>query len=407
MELSLAEARRLVLSAQGFGRRPAKPTAAHVRRLAARIHAFQIDSINVLVRAHYLPAFSRLGPYPLETIDTLTYQRHELFEWWTKAACLVPIELYPLFRYRISLLQGAAAWTPSGKRVEATFVDKVLNEVAEKGPLTAAELAEGGKRGGKWWGWSDGKTALEFLFAAGLVAVAGRRNFTRVYDIAERVIPRAVLESAPPDAEESRKQLLCLAAKACGVATAMGLIGYFGIDQSRAERPRSADGKAPKPMGKRLIAELVEEKRLLPAKVEGWTEAGYVYPGAKPPGSRAHRALIGCFDTLVWRDTRQVFGFTQPLAQQLYVPAERRKYGYYVLPFLLGDEIVARCDLKAGRDRRVLMVQSAFLEPKQDGRRVAGELAGALDEMRVWLQLDSIEVGDRGDLARTLRRAVK
>ena len=405
-EVSLAEARRLALAAQGFGPKPAKPTVAHIRRLASRICSFQIDSINVLVRAHYLPAYSRLGPYPMRAIDSLAYERRELFEWWSRAACFLPIGMHRLFRYRMSMAKDWIAVSPKGEALDSTYVEKVYAEVAERGPITAAELLEGGKRGGKWWGWSAGKTALEYLFSAGQVAVAGRRNFTRVYDVAERVLPREILEAPAPDADESRKELLCLAATAQGVATASELIWYFGIDQPR-ERRKGPHGKAPKPVGRRLIAELVDEGRLAPVKVEDWTAPAYMHPGAKPPRSMNVRALLGCFDTLLWRDTQQLFGFSQPLAQQLYVPAAKRKYGYYVLPFLLHEAIVARCDLKADRVRKVLMVQSAFLEPGHQARRVVPELVDELRQMQSWLELDRIEVGDRGDLAQQLRRALK
>jgi len=214
------------------------------------------------------------------------------------------------------------------------------------------------------------------------------------------------LGAPAPDPEESRKQLLCLAGRASGVATAAELIWYFGVDQPRAERPKLSDGKRPKPVGKRLVAELSEEGRLLRVNVEGWSEPAYMHPGAKVPSTIDAQALLAPFDSLLWRDTQRLFGFTQPLAQQLYVPAEKRVYGYYVLPFLLGEAIVARCDLKADRGRKVLMVQSAFLEPGQNARRVVPALVAELRQMQTWLELDRTEVADRGDLAGRLRRAV-
>lgn len=405
MELSLEEARRLAVAAQGFGPRPAKPTIAHVRRLASRIHCFQIDSINVLARAHYIPAFARLGPYPMQAIDTLAYQRRELFEIWGHAGCLMPIGLYPLLRYRMSAAKAASPWTPGRSRPDGAYIEKVYNEVAERGPIVARELSDPGERRGKWWGWNRGKIALEHLFSSGMVAIAGRRGFQRQYDIAERVIPREVLDAPYPDPEESKKQLICLAAKAHGVAVAGHLIGYFGLHQER--RPKSDDGKRPKPIGNRLVAELVEEGRLEPVRIEGWTEQAYMAPGTRVPRSVDARALLGPFDSLMWGSMQRLSGFKQFLAQQLYVPADKRVYGYYVLPFLLGDTLVARCDLKAYRQRRVLMVQSAFLEPGQDGKRVADQLADELQDLQTWLELDSIEVADRGDLARQLKRNVR
>jgi uncharacterized protein YcaQ len=395
-----------VVSAQGFGRRPTKPTIGHVRKLATKIHAFQIDSINVLARAHYIPAYSRLGPYPMTAIDTLAYKRRELFEIWGKAACLMPVEMYPLFRYRMSLIGSASPWTPGRSTPESAYVEKVYNEVAERGPITARELSEPGKRRGKWWGWSSGKIALEHLFSSGTVAIAGRRGFERLYDTAERVIPRQVLDAPYPEPDESRKQLICLAAKAHGVAVAGALMGYFGVD-GWFDRPKGKDGKQPKPVGRRLIAELVDEERLVPVKIEGWPEQAYMAPSARVPRAVEARSLVGPFDTLMWGSMQRLCGFKQFLAQQLYVPAAKRVYGYYVLPFLLGDTLVARCDLKADRQRRVLMVQSAFLEPAQDGRRVAGELADELREMQAWLELDGIEVAADGDLSAKLKRNLR
>lgn len=406
VELSLGEARRLTVAAQGFGHRPAKARIGHVRKLASKIHCFQIDSINVLARAHYIPAFARLGIYPMQAIDTLAYKRRELFEVWGHAACLMPIELYPLFRYRMEATRSASPWTPRSSKRKGVYIEKVYNEVAERGPIAARELSDPGKRRGKWWGWSYGKTTLEHLLSSGMVSIAGRRGFERLYDIAERVIPREALDAPSPEPEESKKQLICLAAKAHGVAVAGALINYFGIDGFR-EVPKGEDGKRRKPIGPRLVAELVEEGRLVPVNVEGWREQAYIAPGARAPRSVDARALLGPFDTLMWGSMQRLCGFKQFIAQQLYVPAEKRVYGYYVLPFLLEDVLVARCDLKADRQRRVLKVQSAFLEPGQNGKRVAGELADELRDMQTWLELDNIEVADRGNLARQLRRNVR
>jgi hypothetical protein len=197
--LSLPEARRLAVASQGFGPRPATPSVAHLRKLAARLHAFQIDSVNVLVRAHYVPAFARLGPYPMDALDSLAYRKRELFEYWGHAACLLPISLYPLLRYR---MERHTERTREYMRSErGAYVAKVYAEVAERGPVTAAELSNPGKRSGNWWGWGHGKAALEHLYTSGLVAIAGRRGFERLYDIAERVIPQAALDAPAPPRE--------------------------------------------------------------------------------------------------------------------------------------------------------------------------------------------------------------
>lgn len=406
--LSLAEARRLAIASQGFGGRPAKPTLDHVRKLANTIHAFQIDSVNVLARAHYVPAFARLGPYKTSIIDTLAYQRRELFEYWGHAACLLPVSLYPIVRYR---MRGDEAreymQTERGAGLARAYAD-----VAERGPLTAAELTEPGQRAGKWWGWGDGKARLEYLYDAGLVAIAGRRGFERMYDSTERVIPRSALEAPAPPRDEAKKQLICLGAAAYGVGTLKDVVNYFNVDDWRDRLPagpwweRNGERRS-KSVAKRLVAELVEEGRLLPASVEGWSEPAYLAPGARVPPKVDARALVAPFDSLVWERDRidRLFGMQYSI--EIYTPEAKRVYGYYVFPFLLGDTLVGRCDLKADRQRKVLMVRTAHLEPGQNAVRVARALADELELVRTWLELDRIEVGRRGKLAASLRKAVR
>jgi uncharacterized protein YcaQ len=404
--LSLPEARRLALASQGFGARPATPSLAHIRKLAARVQAFQIDSVNVLVRAHYVPAFARLGPYPMEALDSLAYRNHELFEYWAHEACLLPVALYPLLRYRMHKRAEPTESYMRSKR--GAYMARVLAEIGERGPLSASELSSPGKRSGGWWSWcgsGNGKAALEHLYDAGLVAIAARRGFERVYDVTERVIPRAALDAPTPPREEAMKQLIALAARACGVGTSRDFIDYFRIDGWRDRLPAGPWLKRSKsaPAARRLVAELVEEGRLLPVRVEGWKEQAYLDPKARVPRCVDARALVTPFDSLVWERSRMERLFGVKFTMEMYVPPEKRVYGYYVCPFLLGDTLVARCDLKADRARKVLMVQSAFLEPGQDARRVAPELACELGTMRNWLALDGVEVGGRGDLAAPLR----
>jgi hypothetical protein len=388
--LSLAEARRLAVASQGFAPKPARPSTDHLRRLATRIHAFQIDSVNVLARAHYVPAFARLGPYPVAALDALAYEKRELFEYWGHAACLLPVALYPLFRYRMEL---HAAWTERHLRSRrGAYMAKALAEVAERGPLAAAELSRPGKRSGNWWGWSAGKRALERLFDAGLIAIAGRRGFERLYDLTERVIPRAAREAKAPAREQAMKQLIELSAKAQGVGTFDHLVGYFYI--------------GPKALARKLVEELIGEGRLVPAHVDGWQEPAYLHAAARVPRSIEARALVTPFDSLVWDRRRLHRLFGMKYAIEIYTPVHKRVYGYYVFPFLLGDTLVARCDLKADRARKTLMVQSAFLERGHDARRVVPELAEELDSLRSWLQLEAIEIAERGDLSAKLRRQV-
>jgi uncharacterized protein YcaQ len=412
--LSLREARRLAVASQGFAERPARPSARHLRKLAGRLHAFQIDSVNVLARAHYVPAFARLGPYPMGALDSLAYRTRELFEYWGHAACLLPVSLHPLVRYRMRKHIDRTLAYMKSKR--GAYMAEIYAEVAERGPISAAELSNPGKRSGGWWGWwgsGNGKAMLEHLYDSGLVAIAGRRGFERLYDISERVIPRAVLDAPEPPREEAMKQLICLGAKACGVGTFSDLTGYFNVDGWRDrlppgpgwERPKGPAGRRDRPIAKRLVSELVQEGRLLDARVEGWKDPAYLHPDARTLGTVDARGLVTPFDSLVWERDRMERLFGMKYTIEMYVPASRRVYGYYVCPFLLDDALVARSDLKADRERKVLMVQSAFLEPRQDARRVVPHLAAELRQLRTWLELDRVEVAERGDLAAKLRRS--
>jgi uncharacterized protein YcaQ len=346
----------------------------------------------------------------MAALDELAYQRRELFEYWGHAACLLPIALYPLLRYRMHAEQAQAYLrSDRGGALAAVYAD-----VTERGPISAAELTNPGTRSGPWWGWGEGKAALEYLYDTGLVAIAGRRGFARLYDLAERVIPQAVLATPAPPREEAMKQLICLGAQACGVGTLGDITGYFYLDGWRDrtpsepwwERQGGAPGRRAAPIAKRLVAELVEEGRLLPAQVEGWREPAYLSPGTHIPSSIEGRALVTPFDSLVWDRRRLARLFGMKYTIELYTPAPKRVYGYYVCPFLLGDTLVARCDLKADRRRSVLLVQSAFAEQAQDARRVVPALADELRQMQGWLELDRIEVAERGDLATPLRQQV-
>lgn len=407
--LSAAEARRLAIASQAFGPRPAKPTIEHLRELASRIHAFQIDSVNVLARAHYVSPFARLGAYPVGALDQLAYEKRELFEYWGHAACLLPVALYPLFRYR---MDKHREWTEKFMRSpRGAYMAKAYAEVSERGPLSASELSEGGKRSGNWWGWSVGKKTMEHLFDTGLLAIAGRRGFERLYDIPERVIPQAAREAPVPSREAAMKELILLSAKAQGVGTLEDLRTYFYIDgwsdrggpvPWRWTRQR---GRA-KPIAPRLFAELVEEGRLAPTKVAGWKEMAYSLPGLKMPKAVEAAAFVTPFDSLVWDRARLKRLFGMDYTIEIYTPMAKRKYGYYVFPFVLGDKIVARCDLKADRSRGTLMVRSAHLEPGHDARRAIPAIARELETMRNWLELESIEVASRGGLAAKLRRAI-
>jgi uncharacterized protein YcaQ len=352
-----------------------------------------------------------LGPYPVEALDALAYRKRALFEYWGHAACLMPVALYPLLRYRMHADETSAYM----RSERGSYMTRVYDEITERGPLAAADLSEPGKRAGKWWGWGMGKAALEHMFDAGLLAISGRRGFERLYDLSERVIPQPAREAPAPPREEAMKQLIVLGAQACGVGTATDIAGYFMVDGWRDRMPRVPHWERPpakgrsqrsKPIIKRLIAELVEEGRLLPAEVEGWTECAYLHPTARIPRSVDARALVTPFDSLVWERRRIERLFSMQYTIEIYTPPEKRVYGYYVFPFLLGDTLVGRCDLKADRQRGVLMVQSAHLEPGQRASAIAPALADELREMQRWLTLDAIEVAPKGDLASALRKSV-
>ena len=413
--LSVDEARRLAVVSQGFGSRPAKAGLQHLRRLAASVHAFQIDSVNVVVRAHYLPAFARLGSYRTDDIDVLAYEKRELFEYCGHEACLLPISLYPLLRYRMN--KHSESTDRYMRSRKGKYMASVYAEVAENGPITAAELSNPGKQSGGWWGWwgsGNGKATLEHLYDAGFIAIAGRRNFERLYDITERVIPRVALDTASPAREDAMKQLICLAAKAYGVGTAGDIAGYFHIDGWRDRMPpgprwtwsNGVGSRRAKTIVKRLVSELVEEHRLVSVRVQGWNEPAYVTPQARVPPAIEAQGFVSPFDSLVWDRKRieRLFGMKYTI--EMYTPAPRRIYGYYVCPFLLGDGLVARCDLKADRARGILIIRSAFLEEGQDARRVAINAANELREMKSWLGLDRFEVSDHGNLAAILRQVL-
>jgi uncharacterized protein YcaQ len=395
--ISAARARRIALAAQGFARpRPAKPPGdALMRKTIDRLGLLQIDSVNVLVRAHYLPLFSRLGPYGAKRLDRLAYrgQRRALFEYWGHEASLLPIAAHPLMRWRMEragrggeMYKGIARFGQRNRK----FLEAVLAEIAERGPISAAELTDAGRARGPWWGWSKGKRAIEWLFWAGKVTTATRRStFERVYDVPERCLPPDVLALPTPAPEEAQRQLLLIAARALGVATERDLRDYFRLEV--------ADTKA-------RLRELVEAGALRPVEVEGWTHPGYLDPEARMPRRVDARALLSPFDPLVWERDRaeRLFGFRYRI--EIYTPAHKRVHGYYVLPFLLGERMAARVDLKAERAAGTLRVVAAHRESDADDTRVAPALAEELLLLAGWLGLERVVIAGRGDLAPALRR---
>jgi uncharacterized protein YcaQ len=388
-ELSNAEARRLALAAQGFT--DPRPTGRidrrHLRRVVDRMGLIQIDSVNVLVRSQELPLFARLGPHPRTLIQDAS-RAGELFEYWVHEASHAPAELHPLMRWKMNADHQWKAVTRLQER-RPQFVADVLRKIRDEGPIVAGDLAQRVGPKGTWWDWDDGKIALEHLFHTGTVAAVRRPNdFARVYDLAERVLPPEILAQPTPSEREARKELLVRAAKHHGVATFEDLTDYH--------RQRN-------PPCRPLVDELVEEGRLVPVAVQGWSKPAFLHPETVIPRRVAARALLSPFDPVVWNRDRaeRLFGFEYRI--EIYVPAPKRRHGYYVLPFLLGDELVARVDLKADRAASALIVQGAFGEPGIDERYVASELAEELSSMAQWLGLhNDIVVAPRGDLAAAL-----
>ena len=383
--LTAATARRVALAAQGFGRpRPAlPPTASQAMRMIDRLGLLQIDSVSAVVRSHYLPLFSRLGPYPSGMLDQLAYdgRRRKLFEYWGHEASLLPVRLQPMLRWRMARAaagQGTYGQLARFARDRRGYVDAVLAEIRTRGPLAAGDLAEASRGQGGWWGWSDGKTALEFLFWAGAVTTATRRGFERLYDLPERVLPKPVLALPTPDVADAQRALLLHAAQALGVATLRDLRDYFRL------------GVADVPD---RLAELVEAGALLAVSVEGWAQPAFLDPAARLPRRIDARALLSPFDSLVFERARteRLFGFRYRL--EIYTPAHKRTHGYYVLPFLLGDRLVARVDLRSDRAAGCLRVLATHVEPGADARSVAGPLAEELRLMAGWLGLDRVEDG--------------
>lgn len=384
MTISLADARRMALKAQGFGQPlPPRVTAAHLRRVADRTGLFQIDSVNVLSRAHYLPAFSRLGGYDRSLLEGAAWgpkRQRQFFEYWAHEASLLPLDLYPLLRWRMARAERGEI----GYRALRRFAierrgeaDAVLARIAAGGPLTAADFENGSSRSG-WWEWSDVKHALEWLFWSGRITTATRRgSFARVYDLPERVLPPAVLAMPTPSAVEAQRALIDRSARALAVGTAADLRDYYRL------KPDEAD---------HAIADLAEDGVLVPVRVEGWSQKAWRHRDASPPRRVRGAALLAPFDPLIWERgrTERLFGFRYRI--EIYVPQDRRTHGYYVLPFLMDEALVARVDLKADRQAGVLLAHRIALEPGAPDDTLP-RLDVELERMATWLGLSGVRVG--------------
>lgn len=393
-ELSAVEARRIALAAQGFGRRPSRTTLRTVQSVFDAISLIQVDSVNVVCRSQELPLWARLGAHGRDALPALC-KRGAIFEYWAHEASLMPVELQPQLRWRMAEAQRKA-WRPVRAILERDpgYVDAVRAEVHARGAITARDLERRpgpGVQGDGWWRWDDRKSALAYLFWAGeITAIRSATTFERVYAPLDRVLPARVLAAPTPSPEDAHRELLARSGRALGVATVRDLADYFRIAGPRA-RPR--------------VAELVEAGRLVPVTVEGWREPAYLDPAAAAPAAIPARALLSPFDSLIWerRRTERLFGFRYRI--EIYTPAARRTHGYYVLPFLLGEALVARVDVKAERAEGALIVNAAYAEPGAP-RQTASALASELVALAGWLGLERVVVGRRGGLARALRAAL-
>ncbi|MGD9960414.1 winged helix-turn-helix domain-containing protein [Nocardioides sp.] len=388
--LSKAQARRIALSAQGFrDPRHTVPTMGTFTRTLRRTGVLQVDSVNVLQRAHYMPLFSRMGSYDTGLLRRAAEQRpRRVVEYWAHVQAFMPVELWPVMQHRMEHYRGSRGkWSmlADNPALEAS----VLAEIREAGPSTARDLDDGGPRSKDNWGWnwSETRKVLDYLYLVGDLAIAGRnQQFEVVYDLPERVLPAAVLAMPTPSRADADIELVRRAARSHGVASLVCLRDYYRMS---AESVRPA------------VDALVEAGELLPVRVEGWHRQAYLHADAARPRRIEARAVLSPFDPVVWERARAEALFDFVYRIEIYVPAHKRVHGYYVLPFLLGDRIVARVDLKADRKVGVLRVQGVYAEPGAP-EETAFELAAELRALATWLGLDDIAVAPRGDLAGAL-----
>ena len=394
--LSSGEARRIALAAQGFDRpRPGAVRIGDLRRAIRQLGLLQIDYVNILVPAQYQVLFSRLGPYEKSRLDDLVYRRREFTEQWAHEASILPVETWPLLRHRREEHRVRPYGFESFIKENPVYYDSVLNEVRARGPLTAGDLPgpDGASRRlpESWFGTVP-RAVLEAHFGRGALAIADRRaNFARAYDLADRVLPPQH-HARQVETGDAQRELLRLASRSHGVGTASDLADYYRMPV-RTARPR--------------LAELVEAAELREVRIEGWREPAYLHKAARLPSRIDAASLLSPFDPVVWYRPRTARLFDFDYRFEIFIPQAQRRWGCYVLPFLLGDRLVARVDLKADRTRRRLLVLGAYLEPGAEPGVVSETLATELRTLANWLELDAITIGRRGNFARPLAVAVK
>ena len=388
-EISSDRARRIALGAQGFAapRPSGNVTEQHFRAVVQRLGLIQLDSVNVAVRSHYMPFFARLGTYDQARLDRWLATEGEMLEYWGHEASAMPVDLIRYLRWRMQDMHPWGVVQKAAKH-DPDLIDRVYREVVEHGPLRVADITEGNDRTGPWWGLGNAKIALEWLLACGRITAWRDHRFTRVYDITERRVPSEVLKPVI-DRHEAHRYLLVESARHHGIGTGNDLIDYY-----RLNKPRSRP----------ILEELADEGLIERVDVRGWKDPVYKHPGTPTPRVIRGATLLSPFDPLVWERDRaeRIFGMRYRI--EIYVPKEKREFGYYSMPFLLDGELVARVDLKADRKGSVLMVQSAHLQPDQDLVRVAAALAPHLEDMASWLGLQGHTVSKWGDLTKPLQK---
>ncbi|MCB9883066.1 MAG: YcaQ family DNA glycosylase [Planctomycetes bacterium] len=396
-ELSIAEARRLAIAAQGLDKpkRSIRIDGRHLRRAMEKLELLQLDSVSAVVRSHYMPHFSRLGTYDMEKLDQLAYRDGSWFEAWSHEASLLPVDSEPLLRWHKARCQRGATWQGlvSFAKREDSYIRSVLSEVEARGPLRSGELSEPRRRKGSWWdSRSMGTLALDWLYRVGALAVRRDSTFGRTYDLYERVIPEHVRTRATPHETEALEELLVRAARALGVGFAEDLVDYFRL---------------PKVDAKKLLDGLVEDGRLIATTIEGHRKPAFRHPEARLPRRVDAAALLSPFDPMVWNRTRteRLFDFCYRI--EIYVPAPKRQYGYYVYPFLVGDRLVARFDLLSSRRDRVLHVKGSYAEAGVDHDLVATRAHEELRRLAQFVGASELRVGSKGNLARSLRAIAK
>jgi uncharacterized protein YcaQ len=391
--LSQAQARRVALAAQGFLDPPhSPPTMRTFARTLNRTGVLQVDSVNVLQRAHFMPLYSRMGPYDVDLVRRASEGRsRRIVEYWAHVQAFMPVELWPVMRHRMARYRdGRHKWW--GTVVTEDLIADLLAEISDRGASTARDLDDGLPREKENWGWnwSTTRRALDYMYMVGDVAIAGRNSqFEIRYDLPERVIPRALLEAPTPTEAEANLELVRRAARSHGVATARDLADYYRMRlQPKAGLHAAQDA----------IETLVADGELVPVAVEGVKRTAYLHRDARIPRRVGARALLSPFDPLVWERerTESLFDFFYRI--EIYTPVEKRIHGYYVLPFLLGERIVGRVDLKADRRAGLLLVKAAYAEPGAPDE-TAEELATELHRLAGWLGLHTVVVEPRGDLA--------